>query len=365
MNARARLLTLGLALSVLSLSSPTEAFIPSGFLPRKETQTRLSWGGVYHRVDGITPNGAVTVHYVMLDAVRFRPAVALPSSGMGTVIPLVEMVREMNAFVGLNANFFDPPSGLPIGFLLKDGRVLNTPYASRATLAVGFFGELHFMNPRISLVLRTPQGPIPIDGINRPAYGDAIIVYTPEYAGPRGFWSRARIVSVQGNRIISISSNGSARLLSRDGYWIVATGSAQARLANLLPAERVQVDYIMDPERYFVRDALQAGPMLLQEGQIALTPEGFSMNVLQQPAARSALALTGDGALILALVTRGNGSVGMTLWELAEYLRTLGALDALAFDGGGSSSLVFQDGVRLRTLGSTRQIPVGLVFLRR
>lgn len=365
MSIRLILFTLSLTVAAVALSTPADALTHSAFLLRKETQTRLSWGGVYHRVEGLTPNGGITIHYLSFDPRRFRPVVLHSSLGIGTLSPLGEMVRETNALVGINANFFDPPTGLPIGFLLKDGRVLNTPYATRATLAIGFFGDLHFVNPRVSLLLRTPHGSIPLDGINRPAYPDALIVYTAEYAGPRVFGSTARVVSIQRDRIVSIGSSGRARSLDRDSYWIVATGSARTRLEPLLPAERVQLNYIMEPELYLIRDALQAGPMLLREGEVALTPEGFQADVLQKQAARSALAITSDGMVILLIVTRGNGSVGMSLLELAEYLRTLGAIDAMAFDGGGSSSLVFQDGARLRTIGSTREIPVGLVFLRR
>lgn len=356
---------LSLALAAVALSSPADALTHSGFLPYNETESRLSWGGIYHRVDGLTPRGWVTIHYITLDPTRYRPAIAFSPSGLGATSPLEDMVSNEGALVGINANFFDPPSGLPIGFLLKDGRALNTPYSSRATLAIGFFGQLHFLNPRISLLLRTSHGSIPLDGINRPMYRGALIAYTPEYAGPRGFGSDVRVIAIRRDRIAWIGSNRSIRSTDRNTYWLVASGSAQARLANLLPAERVQLDYTMSPELYLIRDALQAGPMLLQGGEMALTPEGFQADVLQKPASRSAVARTHDGTLLLMIVTRGNGSAGMTLLELAEYLQALGAADAMAFDGGGSSSLVFQDGGRLRTIGSTREIPVSLVFLRR
>lgn len=365
MNVRLVLIILGLTLGGVNLSIPVSAFVPAGVLSLKESHSPLGWGGVYHRVDGITAGGWVSVHYITLDPTRFRAAIAHPSAGIGVVRSVADMVRETNAVAGINANFFDPPTGLPIGFLLKDGQVLNAPYLNRATLAIGFFGELHFVSPHISLSLRTPHGTITVDGINRPLFRDALIVYTPEYAGPRGSWLNARAVAIQGERVMWIGSARGVRFTERDVYWLVATGSAKSRLANLLPAERVQLDYAMSPQLYLIRDAFQAGPMLLREGQIALVSEGFQAEMLQKPAARSAIARTRDGTLILLIVTRGNGSMGMNLYELAEYLRTLGSVDAMALDGGSSSSLVFQDGIRLRTLGGKREIPVSLVFLRR
>ncbi len=357
--------TLGLVLVFLASAQLGEALPVFGFWPLKETQARLNWGGVYYRVDGLTRHGWVTLHYLEIPPAHVRPAIVYARGGIGTLSPVAEMVQNTEAVAAINANFFDPTSGLPVGFLLKDGRVLSTPYGSRATLAIGFFGELHFLRPRISLVLRTPSGSIPIDGVNRPAPLNSLVFYTPEYAGPRGDLNDARVIAMDHDRILWIGTLGSTASSARGSYWLVATGSARARVADLLPAERVYLDYQMDPERYFIRDALQAGPMLLRDGEISLTPEGFQRDILEQPAARSAFARTDDGSLTLMIVTKGNGSVGMTLLELAQYLKTLGAVDAMALDGGGSSSLVFRDGARLRTLGSSRAISVAVVFTRR
>ena len=42
-----------------------------------------------------------------------------------------------------------------------------------------------------------------------------------------------------------------------------------------------------------------------------------------------------------------NGSAGYTLSELADKLISLGAVDALNFDGGGSSAMIGKDGAVL------------------
>jgi hypothetical protein len=57
---------------------------------------------------------------------------------------------------------------------------------------------------------------------------------------------------------------------------------------------------------------------------------------------RTAVGVTGDGRLLLVVVDgRQPGySRGMTLRELAELLRRLGAVQAMNLDGGGSSEMV-------------------------
>lgn len=327
--------------------------------------TALLWGGEHHRVEGITPDGRVRLHYVRFDSSHIEASIEIASKGIGHLETIESMTARAEAVVGINANFFDPATNLPIGFMLDDGKVLNTPFGDRATLAIQFFGEFHFLNPRIELKFSTKDGEFPISGVNRPTYNHGLFLFTPEYgrAIPNAFESTT--LAIDDDRILWIGSGPAPVYLksSENISWLIATGSARNYVADLLPAEFVEIDYEMEPERFFIRDAIQAGPMLLNSGHISLLrPEGFSDEFIQTTAARSAIAQTDSGEIVLIVVTSGNGSVGMGLDQLAEYLRSLGAINAMAVDGGGSSSLVFRQGSILRNVGGTRQVPVGLLF---
>ena len=55
---------------------------------------------------------------------------------------------------------------------------------------------------------------------------------------------------------------------------------------------------------------------------------------------RSALGFNDDKLFLIAVDGRQYGySIGMTLYEMADFLRALGAKHAINFDGGGSSAL--------------------------
>lgn len=59
---------------------------------------------------------------------------------------------------------------------------------------------------------------------------------------------------------------------------------------------------------------------------------------------RTAIGLTLDGATLIVAVVDGRQpewSIGMTLLELGDLMLELGAWDAIALDGGGSSSFIF------------------------
>lgn len=99
-------------------------------------------------------------------------------------------------------------------------------------------------------------------------------------------------------------------------------------------------------------DALGGGPRLLPK--ITAVPEGFlayaNGEVIRdplnskQPDARTAVGITRDGNLIWAMVARkpGVSTAGMSLLELADFLKALGVEQAMNLDGGSSSSLYYQ-----------------------
>jgi hypothetical protein len=106
-------------------------------------------------------------------------------------------------------------------------------------------------------------------------------------------------------------------------------------------------------------DLLQAGPLLVGDGQVAVVPgqdvEGFSAaahqfdsDITQGRYPRAALALAGERLLLIACDGRTDRDAGMTLPELAHALVKLGATDALNLDGGGSASLVYDGRLRNR-----------------
>jgi uncharacterized protein YigE (DUF2233 family) len=82
--------------------------------------------------------------------------------------------------------------------------------------------------------------------------------------------------------------------------------------------------------------AVSAGPSLVRSGQICLDPygEGFSDPGLFRQAARTGLATTSSGKLLMVSVNQG-----VTLGRFARLMKGLGAEYALNLDGGSSTAL--------------------------
>ncbi len=100
-------------------------------------------------------------------------------------------------------------------------------------------------------------------------------------------------------------------------------------------------------------DAVGGGPQLLPE--LTAEAEGFFKTVqgtvvrdaigMNQANARTAVGLTADGSLVWVMVAQKAGALsggGLSLPELASFLKQFGVTQALNLDGGSSSSFFFK-----------------------
>ena len=110
-----------------------------------------------------------------------------------------------------------------------------------------------------------------------------------------------------------------------------------------------------------------AGPLLLQNSQTVLDPltEQFSEAFNRQAASRSAIGTTSRGTLVIAAVHSGTDGNGPTLAELAQIMQRLGAVDALNFDGGSSTSFYLGGQLIDRSPTTAASVHNGLgIFMR-
>ncbi|BAY72939.1 hypothetical protein NIES23_57670 (plasmid) [Trichormus variabilis NIES-23] len=96
-------------------------------------------------------------------------------------------------------------------------------------------------------------------------------------------------------------------------------------------------------------DAIGAGPRLLPK--LTSVPEGFVDNAKGRDAllskqlnARTAVGITSEGSIILVMVAQKPSkpkNSGISLVQLADLMKKLGASAAMNLDGGSSSSLYY------------------------
>ncbi len=157
--------------------------------------------------------------------------------------------------------------------------------------------------------------------------------------------------------------------------------ASRDELQNILRA-RFLLDFnFVDPKHQAISQAIQTGPILLQDGQSPLTntyledeeqfwasrtldtgdwqigvvSTDFATDIDQSRHGRVGLGIDGNGNLILVMVAGVNSgmavdgvdSVGATLNELTHLLLEAGAVNAVNLDGGGSTQAYYLGGQAL------------------
>ena len=110
-------------------------------------------------------------------------------------------------------------------------------------------------------------------------------------------------------------------------------------------------------------------PRILRDGEIvagdAATVEGTLSHNAEMRHPRSAIGFSRDSATLFLLTVDGRSehSGGVTLVELARFMRQVGAWQAMNFDGGGSTTMVIDGAVVNVPSDNTGEREVGNALL--
>jgi len=299
--------------------------------------------------------------------VRLRPALA-GTNGLGRGRPS-EVARRAAALAATNGGFFSA-GGDPLGCLVVDGEVHSEPIAGRTCAGFTDDGQVLFDLMRLDAVAATELGSVTIDGINRSRGANEVILYRPSFGPATRTNAFGAEVTIVGDLVHSVADGRGGAVIPPVGYVLSGHGRGRtALLAAFRPGDRVGlrarlVPVSGDPRWEQVRGVIGGGPRLLAAGLFA-GGEGFRSAFSERRHPRTAIGRLADGRIVLVTVggRQPYHSLGMTLVELATYLRQLGATDALNLDGGGSTTLVVRGTVVNLPSDETGERPVSDVLL--
>jgi hypothetical protein len=232
--------------------------------------------------------------------------------------------------------------------------------ASRAELdTVNFTGS----------VATAGGAPQALTGLNRARPASGVVAYRPVFGDttltPEG---GVDLVLDASGRVVSQEAANAG--IPANGMVVSASGNAAATLRNqATPGTLLQVTASLNPASppealggCRPTDILGAGPRLVADGQVSVSTENFGHENARNP--RTVFAITDRGTWLFATLDGHQpSSAGMTLPELAEELVALGAVRAMNFDGGGSSTLVVGGAIRNSPSdGPEREVSDGLLI---
>lgn len=212
------------------------------------------------------------------------------------------------------------------------------------------------------------------------------LAYTPHSA------DRLELTIIE-NRIVGWKIGGNLHI-PQNGFIVSFAPNLlnPEQIADILKNQRVS--YTLLGKFKGIQQAIQSGPALIQNGQIlrdnaifereefwvsrsideqfvlGVVPTDYPDNVDDTRAGRMAIGIKADGSLVVAGVAGVNSgydlnntdSMGATLVEVADYLLSAGAINAVNLDGGGSTQLFYDYGAMLR-FGDRRTLR-GVIYER-
>lgn len=296
--------------------------------------------------------GAARVHLVEVNLKDQRVGVdiAMAKGQASARENVTEIAKRSNAVVAINGSFFQGTNVVDssVGLIMRNGEIIADSGHRRTSLGITRQGTFVMGIPQISTGLYYPESNRfqRVNGVNQVRKAKQTIVYTPRFGASTHTNNFGREVLVQDNRVVGYTYGNSK--IPRNGFVISAHGKNASQIQALYP----QGSYIeISAQRQAAWDkvdtVITGSPHLVHQGRIYNTFYQEKLNSsLKAPAARSAVGFTHNQKLLMVNVLPENGKGGVTLTRLAQIMRRLGAYEAMALDGGGSTSLyVSQHGI--------------------
>jgi hypothetical protein len=245
----------------------------------------------------------------------------------------------------VNACYFDT-DGWVVGNCKADGAWIGADGEhARSALVIAKNGKPDVIQGlQYQGIVTRPDGKqMRITGMNRARIAGDLVLFNRNYGASTGTNEFGREVKLVDGRVTDISVKGNMTLQA-NAIVLSGHGANADALATLKKGDKVNVSQTLGNDAADAADAVVgAGPSLLTDGKIDVRTyqEGIASDISYGRSPRTAVGLKADGTmLILVADGRSSSSVGLTLTELAGYLRRLGAVKAVNFDGGGSSEMV-------------------------
>jgi len=326
-------------------------------------------GVEYAQVSRVIDGKNVNFNLLRLDLNKVRlDVVHAMDSAIGTETTS-SLAKRHNAVAAINAGFFRLDNSIfagdAAGVLMIDGKLLSESSNNRTALMISNSESktrVAFGLPNVSVAsLEEPSVILSLSGVNREQKADESIEYTPAFSATTLTDNSGVEIIVRKGRVTEILDSRGSTKIPCDGYVISATGTARTDLlAKLKVGHDIKITTVLlswprwplssnklhlDLRRDFfsAEDVTNGVPRLIRDGKIDITwkEEKASKEFVETRHPRTAVANLKDGKfLMLTADGRSEASGGIDLYDLADFLLELGAVDALNLDGGGSTTMV-------------------------
>lgn len=329
-----------------------------------------------------------------------------------------EVFKGNNVVAGINADMFDMGIGFSSGPQVVNGAILTNHNAKSEENIYPIFGidnnkkafiDYIHMDGKIYLDNTTPgainittngalneANAITIDSINRDNCKDKLVLdniqlnqtgkvdITPYISKGmscitvvKGINEPIMLGKEYEGTVESVGYGSKGANIPTDGVLLCSTGTkAEWINTHLKPGDKIKINVNYD--RQNIRQAIGAYTYFLRKGKVLTNDEmiknGANSTLVHARKARTAIGITATNKIIAITVDGGTPSKGIsdgiTLLEMANLLKSLGAVDGVGFDGGGSTEMnvkkygdITTSAVNKPSDGRERALTNGIMFV--
>jgi Phosphodiester glycosidase len=317
-----------------------------------QSERSIGPGTVLVRRRWRSADGIITAYVLRVDLAVPTVNVGLLYPGrLAAVQPISTMAARARAFAAVNGDFFNiGAAGAPIGPVVSNGLLIKSPEQDRAlAVGVGVDGLGRVAQVRLRGFVILPSGRRPLSDLNDANRGPKAILAPNGIALFTARWGSYPLagavlgrrsvteVRVRHGRVVRVRHARRAGVVSPGTSVLLGTGTGGRALSGLRPGQPVTVVYGQDTSAPVpFRWAIGGKYLLVRHGVLQPhLPKGVDKS-------RTAVGVSDGGWLLDLVVTVGADPerAGLSLHQLAQFLRSLGIQDAVALDDGGSTTMV-------------------------
>ncbi|MEV5840570.1 phosphodiester glycosidase family protein [Streptomyces sp. NPDC051985] len=366
-------------------------------------RTAVEWTGY----DGRQSADAERVHVAVVDPARLAGTVEVSDGGDAADREKTSAVAaRLGSLVGVNGGFFitsdaDGVQGTSAGLSVVHGELQSMAAGSRAALILQDGGRrVRVADLSSTVTVRAGSAAHAVEGINRVpgkvrncgrpgavpttlprqdvtcTLADDLVKFTDAFGAALPTGAGVQVVMDGHGVVVSVGDRGGS--VPAGGSVLQGTGTAAAWLTeHAEPGHRLTVrEVVRDASGRQVRlgpddSVVSAAPTLVEDGRVHIDAAGegtldpldlsfgFAWSNVRQP--RTLAGVDRHGRLLLVTVDGRQPGVseGFTLAEAAAFMRSLGAVQALNLDGGGSTAMAVDGTLVNTTSDATGERAVG------
>jgi exopolysaccharide biosynthesis protein len=340
--------TLSLALAVGPATPGFADEQPASFIETDRQTRPVATGVTLDSFDRWSGDGWLRADALTVDLTSGATVDYLGADSVSDTEPISSQAGDRKqAVAAINGDFFDiNDTGSANGVGVSDGELLksaNTDHTNAVSIDPDGLG--HVLQVDFDGSLQLPDGEHELAALNNNDLGtDAIGEYTSLW----GEADRSRVVDgaeqtaevvVRDGVVTEVSDTPGKGAIPSGSFVLVGREAGAELLSGLAEGDAVEVSYSpRTSDDSQIRTAIGGNQLLVVDGEVQDVPDDGI-------AARSAVGFSEDGATMYLLTVDGKqaDSAGVTVPQVADMMKDLGAHNAINIDGGGSSTLLARE----------------------